>query len=840
MAEVEKDVLRDATLIATEVERQIELTREILKVLSVGDQIRSPTPDTCSGDFATLRIEFTQFLNIGIADKNGNVICSALPIPSQRPVNVADREYFRKAMRTYDFAVGGYQIGRITNLPAINMAYPIFDDRNRPNGVVYAALNLEQLGTSLKNTFGKLAGRTNITIVDSSGRILSRHPEEKGLVGQSFPEFSLVTPILGNGHGIAVGKDEEGETILFSVAEVPPVISGETLYVISRVLMRIAFAEVNALFHRNMTTLTFLSAIIFALTWFGSRLFVLNPVQSLLHATEKLSGGDLEVRSGPPYQNGELGDLAKSFDEMTIALKKREEERERAEEALRFSEIEYRSIVHRSPFGIYRATLEGKFQTVNPALIEMLGYESEAELLNVDIASDIYADPEERKQAIQEILLHEKGRRWEFTWKSKNGKPISVRVHARLIRDSDGAPAYFEGFVEDETEKRRLENQFLHSQRLEAVGRLAGGVAHDFNNLLGVILGYTDLVTGGFSPGDPLLEKMGEIRKAAERAADLTKQLLAFSRKQVFEPRVLNLDETVSKMENMLRRLLGEDIDLRITHPKGTGRAKVDPGQIAQVVMNLAVNARDAMPEGGKLLIETENVVVPETQTREGATFPEGRYVMLSVSDTGSGMDDDTKAKIFEPFFTTKEPGKGTGLGLSTVYGIVKQSGGFIWVYSELGRGTVFKIYLPEVEEDVTIEQEQEAPSLLAIGSETILVAEDDAALRNVMYEFLESSGYKLLKVDNLSEILRIVEGHPGHIHLMITDVVMPGMGGQELAKQIGSMKPGMKVLYISGYSSNAITLHGVLKEGTFFLSKPFTREAFLRKVRTVLDPDNT
>ncbi len=493
--------------------------------------------------------------------------------------------------------------------------------------------------------------------------------------------------------------------------------------------------------------------------------------------------------------------------------------------------------MNNSPFGIYRCTPEGKIQMVNPALVKMLGYESEAELVKVTIATDLFTDPTERTRAVQESLRHDKERHFEFTWKRKDGKPISVRVLATLVRNPEGAPAYIEGFVEDETNKRLLENQYLRSQRLEAVGQLTGGISHDFNNLLGVILGYTDLVINQLAPGDPILEKMEEIRRAADRAADLTKQLLAFSRKQVFEPGVLDLNGILSRMETMLKRLIGDDIDLRIIPATSIGRVKSDAGQIEQVIMNLVVNARDAMPEGGELVIETANVDSPETRTREGAMFPEGRYVMLSVSDTGNGMDDDTKAKIFEPFFTTKEPGKGTGLGLSTVYGIVKQSNGFIWVYSELGRGTAFKIYLPEVEEEVTIERERKVLAPLAVGSETILVAENDAALRKVISEFLETSGYKLLKVDNPSEILRFVERHPGPIHLMITDVVMPNIDTQKLVKEIGAMNPGMKVLYISGYTRDSISIQGTLKEGLSFLSKPFTREALLRKVRAVLDP---
>jgi CheY-like chemotaxis protein/two-component sensor histidine kinase len=365
---------------------------------------------------------------------------------------------------------------------------------------------------------------------------------------------------------------------------------------------------------------------------------------------------------------------------------------------------------------------------------------------------------------------------------------------------------------------------------------LAGGIAHDFNNLLTVILGYGDLTLTQLNKEDPLHRNISEVKKAAERAAGLTRQLLAFSRKQVMQPKVLDLNTVVSELEKMLRRLIGEDVGLRTALESDLGSVKADPGQIEQIIMNLAVNARDAMPQGGKLTIETTNVHLDEEYAKSHIAVIPGPYVMLAVSDTGMGMDQQTQARIFEPFFTTKVAGKGTGLGLSTVYGIVKQSGGNIWVYSELGRGTTFKIYLPRVDEGAQkFERRVEAKGALK-GSETVLLAEDEEAVRTLARQLLEMYGYQVLEAANGGAALLICERHQEPIHLLITDVIMPEMSGRELADRLAQLRPDMKVLFMSGYTDNAIVHQRVLDEWANFIQKPFPTDALARKVRNVLD----
>jgi signal transduction histidine kinase/ActR/RegA family two-component response regulator len=424
----------------------------------------------------------------------------------------------------------------------------------------------------------------------------------------------------------------------------------------------------------------------------------------------------------------------------------------------------------------------------------------------------------------------------ETEWKRKDGSLVTVRLNMRLVRDAAGAGGYIEGLIEDVTEQRSLENQFRQAQRLEAVGRLAGGVAHDFNNVLTAITGYSELLLDELTPGDPKRQDVEEIHAAARRAAGLTRQLLAFSRKQVFQTRVLDLNAVVRMLEKMLQRLIGEDVKLEIAPSSALGAVRADPGQIEQVIMNLAVNSRDAMPGGGRLTIETANVDLDEAYAREHAGAAPGRYVMLAVSDTGTGMDAETQSHIFEPFFTTKEQGTGTGLGLATVYGIVKQSGGHVWVYSEPGRGATFKIYLPRVDEPVEAQDAQQVAPPVAGGRETVLVAEDDPSVREIVAEVLTQKGYRVLRAPDGQTALEMARAQPGEIQLLVTDIVMPGMTGRELAEVLVAERAGVRVLYMSGYTDDAVVRHGVLAEGLPYLQKPFSPRALALKVREVLD----
>jgi len=521
-------------------------------------------------------------------------------------------------------------------------------------------------------------------------------------------------------------------------------------------------------------------------------------------------------------------------------------ERQRAEELLRRSEANYRSLVKGAPYGIYRVTAEGKLLDVNPALVEMLGYGSEAELLAVDV-KDIYGDPAERARLLRQRSARIEG--IEVGWKRKDGTGITVRLSGRPVPDAsrgsaagpDGeGAAIHEMIAENVTEQRLLEQQLRQAQKMEAVGRLAGGVAHDFNNLLMVIKGHSELLLDRVRTEDWHYRKVEQIQKAADRAAALTRQLLAFSRMQVLQPKVIDLNLVVAEMGKMLPRLIGEDIDLSIRMDERLAHVKADPSQIEQVILNLAVNARDAMPEGGRLVVETSNADLDEAYARRHPPLVAGSYVMLAVSDTGTGMDPETQAHIFEPFFTTKEKGKGTGLGLATVYGVVKQSGGYIWLYSEPGHGTTFKIYLPRVAESVDPSRQAKQATQSPGGTETILLAEDEREVREVAHEFLGLCGYTVLVAKDGAEAIEIARNHPGPIHLLVTDMVMPGMGGRELAARLSPLRPEIKVIYMSGYTEYATVRQGELEEKAVLLTKPFTRSILARAVREILHGDKS
>jgi PAS domain S-box-containing protein len=419
--------------------------------------------------------------------------------------------------------------------------------------------------------------------------------------------------------------------------------------------------------------------------------------------------------------------------------------------------------------------------------------------------------------------------------KRKDGTLFEEDATISPVRDAAGRILNYVAVKRDVSKESRLEQQLFQAQKIDAIGRLAGGVAHDFNNLLGVITGYGEVVFKRLPPDDSLKSKMRQVLKAAERAAGLTRQLLAFSRKQVLQPRILDLNSVVADMDDMLRRVIGEDVQFTTRMEPRLGSVRADPAQVEQIIMNLVVNARDAMPEGGTLTIETRNADLEPSYTMTHPPTRPGLYVMLSISDTGAGMDDATQARIFEPFFTTKEAGRGTGLGLATVYGIVKQSGGYIWAYSEVGVGTTFKVYFPRIDEEALLPPVPEHGPIVG-GSETVLLVEDESSLRELLREVLETNGYMVLAARDGSEALRIAGEHVGLIEMMVTDVIMPGMTGPRIADLIAPSRPTMKVLFISGYSDQSATRHGLVGPGRAFLSKPFGAEALLRHVRQSLD----
>ncbi len=540
----------------------------------------------------------------------------------------------------------------------------------------------------------------------------------------------------------------------------------------------------------------------------------------------------LDARS-PPIIMGFIRDLS---------------ERVKAEAAVREAQARFTRLAESGLVGIMIAENTGRIADANDAFLNMVGY-SRADLAAGLVSWSSMTPPEwisMNAEATEQLRIRGVAGPWEKEYLRKDGARVPVLVGVATLEGNRNISLSIDltarnqaeaGRARAEEALRHSQEQLRQAQKMEAVGRLAGGVAHDFNNVLSVIMSYSDLILGDLKPADPLRGDIEEIRKAASRAAGLTHQLLLFSRQQVVEPRVVDLHEVLTSMDKMLQRILGEDVDLLLVAPRSGGRVKADPSHVEQVILNLVVNARDAMPTGGKLTIETANIVLDADYANTHLPAKAGQYVMMAVTDTGSGMDRDTQSRIFEPFFTTKEKGKGTGLGLSTVFGIVQQSGGSIWVYSEPGQGTTFKIYLPRVDAEVEVLTPTLAPTTLR-GSETILLVEDEEQVRTVVVGVLRRQGYHVIPAQNAGEALLLCERHPGKIDLLLTDVVMPQMSGPELAKRLATTRPEVRVLCMSGYTDDSIVRHGVLETGVAFIQKPITPALLTRKVREVLDAE--
>jgi len=517
-----------------------------------------------------------------------------------------------------------------------------------------------------------------------------------------------------------------------------------------------------------------------------------------------------------------------------VALKRDITEQKRVLAALRESEERFRSFMNNTPAVAFMRDEQGRYVYVNKAF-ELLVAKPSVEILG-KTAFDLWPQEVARQLAENDSLVLSEGRAMDFSETTRSEEGAERDWLAVKFPFRDKQEKRFVGCVSiDVSERRQLEDQLRQAQKMETVGRLAGGIAHDFNNLLTVVRGYAELLVERLGSDQKLLEFAREIAKAGDRAASLTRQLLAYSRRQVLAPQVVDLNAVIVDMDSMLRRLIGEDIDLVIALGQDLGRIKADSAQLEQVVLNLCVNGRDAMPQGGRLTIETANVALGENFARSHRGAKPGPHVMLAVSDTGGGMDAETQKHIFEPFFTTKGEGKGTGLGLATVYGIVKQSGGYISVRSELGRGATFKVYMPRVEDTPSLPKRAETSRVKLEGSETIMLVEDEEAVRSLIQRVLESKGYKILVASSPEEAVQICDRHEGPIELLLTDVVMPTMSGHHLAEHLGFSRPQMKVLYMSGYTDDAILLRGVLESAAHFIQKPFTPDAIVWKVAEIL-----
>ena len=511
------------------------------------------------------------------------------------------------------------------------------------------------------------------------------------------------------------------------------------------------------------------------------------------------------------------------------------EKKENAEAATVESEKKYRQLFENVPVGIYRTTPQGQILMANSKLLELLGYNSFEELSKLNLEKEGFSNKNIRKKF--KSLIEKEGQiiNYEACWLKKDGSEITVRENAHTVRDKNSKILYYEGIVVDITEQKRLEEQLHHAQKMEAIGRLAGGIAHDFNNLLTIIGGYSEIIRSVINKNNPIYQDIKQIEQATKRGEGLTRQLLAFSHYQVLKSEIINLNQIINQMRKMIKRLIREDVKIVFSLDSELDCIQADPGQIEQVIMNLVVNSSDAMPDGGKLIIETKNIVFDETVKKHVFELHAGNYVMLAISDTGIGMDKEILDHIFEPFFTTKEEGKGTGLGLSTVYGIVKQNKGSIWAYSEINRGTAIKLYFPQAKGEIKITTGSGVSEKPLKGTETILVVEDEEEVRKLICNSLKKVGYYVLDAPNGQVALNLCKKLNRSIDLTLTDLILPKMNGRMLIKNLIPMHPKMKALYMSGYTDDVIAQQGILTKGIKFIQKPITPIMVTRKVYEVL-----
>ena len=749
--------------------------------------------------------------------------------------DINNRPYFQSIMAGGPTQITPPLISRTTGLPTIFMVSPIIDEPGQPQGLIGAGISLLYIH---KIAEGLRAGKTGYGFILAKDGTFIFHPDDRLTMQSNILNLenssikALGAKMVSGASGLFRYSDKEQTMVAFFQ---PVPITG---WSVATVLPE---AELFAPAIRMTKLLGSLTVVFIALVGTAILLAVQSltrPLQLLATRAQEISLGNLEFSALAIQSQDELGKLSDAFNIMTANL-------QTTMLGLRQSEDKYRSIFENSLLGILQTSLEGQVLNANPAILRMLGYESfqMAEAVLTDIQTQLYVNPDDRKEIIRLLLENDKVQGREVQFFRRNKTMISVIMNVALIRNSSGEPVRIESLITDisnikraEHEREVLQEQLVQAQKLEAVGQLAGGVAHDFNNMLSVIIGKTELALLKVESSDPLFKTFVDIGKAAEHSTNLTRQLLTFARKQAVEPRVIDLNEVLGEMLNMLRRIIGEDIELVQIGVDGLWPVKIDSDQVCQILANLCVNARDAIDGIGKIVIETKNASFDKTACVNFADRQPGDYVCLSVSDNGSGIDKATMTHIFEPFFTTKEIGKGTGLGLSTVYGIVQQNQGIITTRSEVGHGTTFTLYFPKYRGDGNDSPPPKKQEVLVYGHETVLLVEDELSLLEMAREMLQDLGYTVLAASTPEDAIKLAEEHSKNIRLLLTDVVMPIMNGRDLADLLVAMHPGLKCLFMSGYTADIITNQGVLGEGIHCLQKPFLIQDLALKIREILD----
>lgn len=748
--------------------------------------------------------------------------------------DISNRPYFISIMNGAPTQITEPLVSRTTKIPTIFIVAPIIDENNKPVGLVGTGISLKYIQEIVKevksgeSSYGFIFTENGTLVAHSEIDIVTR---ENMNISDLFPETALVNKLQSDNTGMFRYQDNNQDVVFF-YKEIP--MTGWKMVSV------ISSAELFAPAHQMIGILILIALITLVIT--GSAVYIttrqlIKPLRSFVEKTKEIAAGNYQSEEFVVHSNDEIGALSDSFNIMMENLND-------SISRLRESEDNYRGIFSNSMEGILQITLEGTILNANPAMIHMLHCKSIEDMKQSynNLKEKLYINPEDRDRLIQ--LIIEKGRvkQKEIQYRCKDGETIWVSVSSLLIQDESGKPVRIESLISDiterkiiEQEKEKLFEELVQAQKLEAVGQLAGGVAHDFNNMLAVILGRAELSLLKMDKSDPIHDSLVEIYDAADHSVNLTRQLLAFARKQSATPEVININKVIRNMHKLLRRLINEDVELTFIPGEEIWDIYIDPDQVGQILTNMCVNARDSIEGIGKITIKTENVVINSEISRQIEGIPPGDYICLSVEDTGSGMDKETQEHIFEPFFTTKELGKGTGLGLSTIYGIVKQNNGRINVYSEPESGTVFKIYLPRHSGPQTDKDQKSCMDETPVSAGTILLVEDDPRLLGLTRVILESIGCRVISAEAPAKAIKIAQNMDNQFDLLFTDVVMPQMNGHELFLKISEIRPGIKCLFMSGYSSDILAPKGIIEKDINFIQKPFTLKGLTDKINAIM-----
>jgi len=773
------------------------------------------------------------YSNIFIANLNGNVWATA--IPTKPPFIVADRRYFRNAISSGRLASGEYVISRATSKATFNLAYPMKDEHGNVTNVISVGFILDKYRYLLKQM--NLPNGTSFVLCDHKGIVMSRAIDPEKFIGKPYPSDSFRQMLENKDDFTTIRTGIAGDRRIITLRKL--FLPGEQepyMYITAGIPVNVALHEANQSILKNMMSLFIFMGLALALAWFVAKRSITDRIALLKDASQRLANGEHKTGVSKLLSGGELGDLCQTFDQMAQKIALREQE-------LVSSQRNYQEIFNATKDSIFVHDMNtGKILETNKAVEEMFGYSCE-EILTLTINDlSLGEPPYSMNEAIQWIEKSIKQGPQTFEWISKRRNGECFYAEIVLSSSNLGGEGRVLAVVRDINERKKaeidrenLKEQLIQVQKLESIGRLAGGIAHDFNNLLTPIIGYTSLLKLNMKPDSLESQKANSILEAADKARILTQQLLSYGRKQILEMKVVDVNEVISSFYEILRRTIREDIEIQLHLSYNEYSIKADRNQLEQIIMNLTINAQDAIKDKGIIKIETLPVSLDDEYIKEYPVVKTGRYLMLVVTDSGCGMDPETLENIFEPFFTTKGVGKGTGLGLATVYGLVKEHGGYIWAFSEIGKGTVFKLYFPIVDEKPVSDTTALSNGMfLETGSRTILLVEDNEMVRNLVYDMLIKLGFTVLVSDNPNKALEMSEGQ--YIDLLLTDVIMPEMNGPELFKRLSEVHGRLKVLYMSGYTNNIICHHGVLDEGINFIQKPFAINDLAKKVEVILN----